>query len=75
MFLQDKKDMSLKSEFKDYQITSLAKWSLLIWKLNNKLGFWFHWILYDSDHFSLSPTPTADAEQYNADLPTAPLKR
>jgi hypothetical protein len=45
------------------------------WKLNNNLGFLFYWILYAPDHFALSPAPTADAEQYNTDLPAAPLMR
>jgi hypothetical protein len=33
-----KEDMPQKSDFQDFQIMSLGKWPLLIWKINNKLG-------------------------------------
>jgi hypothetical protein len=43
-------------------ITSISVLFLIIWKLNNNLGFLF---LYAPEHFDFSPTPDADEEQYN----------
>ena len=66
-FVFHKEDLIRESQLRDYKITSLVKWTLLIFKLNTGvtgLGYLFHWILYVG-HFPLSPETTVDKDQYD----------